>query len=139
MYKQDTCDVCGEPIDINNVYGAYIDKESIEVCHRCHDVLILVAPNDNIDTETKIVEATDSVAAMLIDKNRKYGNSALNQLGIFNKLTTSGSISSRVDDKLARIKNSECLRRDDLFDLIGYLILLQIENGWEGYNREEKV
>lgn len=137
MYEQDICDVCGEVIKFNEEYGAYVETEIIKVCPTCHDALVVTT--FDADTETKIIEAIDSVAAMLIDKNRKYGDSALNQLEIFNKLTTSGSISSRIDDKLARIKNSESLRRDDLFDLIGYLVLLQIGNGWEGYNHEEKV
>jgi hypothetical protein len=119
------------------VYCAIIDGDDVDICCTCYGTINNISPGGN--TETKIIEATESVAAMLINKNRRYGNSALNQLGIFNKSTTSGSISSRIDDKLARIKNSESLARDDLFDLIGYLVLLQIECGWVGYSGDEKL
>jgi ribosome-binding protein aMBF1 (putative translation factor) len=135
-----TCKLCGKSLEYDGEYFVDIDGEPVATCDVCYDAIVYRRSRFTLPTtEQQIMEAAESVAAMLIDKNRRYGDSALNQLGIFNKSTTSGSISSRIDDKLARIKNSESLARDDLFDLIGYLVLLQIERGWVGYGGDEKL
>lgn len=65
---------------------------------------------------------------MLIEKNKKYGNSALEPLGVFSKLSPEEGLMIRIDDKLKRIKNGS-LEKDDedvINDLIGYLVLLKI-------------
>jgi hypothetical protein len=65
---------------------------------------------------------------MLIAKNQKYGNSALEPLGVFSKLSAEEGLLVRIDDKLKRIKNGS-LEKDDedvINDLIGYLVLLKI-------------
>lgn len=85
------------------------------------------------DTALKIMEATESLAAMLTDKNKKYGDAALRPAKVFSKLYVTNSLLIRADDKLNRIINNPELRRDDLTDLAGYLVLIMIANGWEGY------
>jgi hypothetical protein len=67
--------------------------------------------------------------AFLEAKNKNYGNSALEPLHIFAKENTNG-IEQRLDDKLSRIKNSPMLRKNDTIDLLGYLVLLSLRNGW---------
>jgi hypothetical protein len=70
----------------------------------------------------------DSIEKMLIEKNHKYGNSALEPLGVFSKLSAKEGLLIRIDDKLKRIKNGS-LEKDDedvVNDLIGYLVLLKI-------------
>ena len=65
---------------------------------------------------------------MLISKNEKYGNSALEPLGVFSQLSAKEGLLVRIDDKLKRIKNGS-LEKDDedvINDLIGYLVLLKI-------------
>jgi hypothetical protein len=65
---------------------------------------------------------------LLIAKNLKYGNSALEPLGVFSQLSAKEGLLVRIDDKLKRIKNGS-LEKDDedvVNDLIGYLILLKI-------------
>ena len=84
-------------------------------------------------TELKIVEVCENVAALLIEKNRKYGDSALRPMNVFSKDSVSDSIRVRLDDKLSRVKNSDELRENDVLDIIGYMILLTISNGWDGY------
>lgn len=74
-----------------------------------------------------------SVREVLFEKNKKYGNSALQPMNVFSKKTSSNSILDRLDDKLSRIKNSEELRKNDVFDLLGYLILLCIQKGWTDF------
>jgi hypothetical protein len=70
----------------------------------------------------------DEIRDLLIAKNLKYGNSALEPLGVFSQLSAKQGLLVRIDDKLKRIKNGS-LERDDedvINDLIGYLVLLKI-------------
>jgi len=78
----------------------------------------------NIQVSNVLIEIKD----LLIAKNQKYGNSALEPLGVFSKLDSKEGLLIRIDDKLKRIKNGS-LERDDedvINDLIGYLVLLKI-------------
>jgi hypothetical protein len=79
----------------------------------------------------------EDIQEMLIAKNQKYGNSALEPLGVFSKLTPEQALFVRIDDKLKRIKNGS-LENDDedvVNDLIGYLVLLKvIENSKRNYD-----
>ena len=65
---------------------------------------------------------------MLIAKNQKYGNSAIEPLGIFSDLSPEEGLKVRIDDKLKRIKNGSLDRDDEdvVNDLIGYLVILKI-------------
>jgi hypothetical protein len=76
----------------------------------------------------QVGQALDEIRDLLIAKNLKYGNSALEPLGVFSKLNAKEGLLVRIDDKLKRIKNGS-LEKDDedvLNDLIGYLVLLKI-------------
>lgn len=74
--------------------------------------------------EQKLDTVLGEIRAMLLDKNRKYGNSALEPLRVFSKADPLEQIAVRMDDKLSRIKSAQ---GDDLEDakrdLIGYLVL----------------
>lgn len=64
---------------------------------------------------------------LLIEKNRKYGDSALNPARIFSKASNIEQLKVRLDDKLSRIKNAQDDEDEDVIaDLIGYLVLLTI-------------
>jgi hypothetical protein len=76
-------------------------------------------------------QITDSLAKVLMEKNKRYGNSALNPIHVFNGKSKVGQ---RADDKISRIANSEQLRKNDVCDLIGYLILMCQENGWTNFD-----
>ena len=70
------------------------------------------------------------IRELLISKNIKYGNSALEPLGVFSQLSAKEGLLVRIDDKLKRIKNGS-LEKDDedvINDLIGYLVLLKIQD-----------
>ncbi len=77
--------------------------------------------------ERKLDAVLDSIRKMLLDKNRKYGNSALSPIRVFSKAEPLEQIAVRMDDKLSRIKSAQ---GDDLedakLDLIGYLVLEMI-------------
>ena len=76
----------------------------------------------------QVTQVLNEIQDLLIAKNQKYGNSALEPLGVFSKLDAKEGLLIRIDDKLKRIKNGS-LERDDedvINDLIGYLVLLKI-------------
>ncbi len=82
------------------------------------------------DTQLKISDVCKNLRDFLCEKNRRYGNSALNPINVFSKQNASNSLTIRMDDKISRIINSNELRKNDIWDLSGYLILLIIANGW---------
>ena len=77
---------------------------------------------EKLDIEVKII--TD----LLKEKNKAYGNTALNPTNIFSKLSATEAICARIDDKLARIGNKGINdeTEDTVDDLIGYLLLLKM-------------
>lgn len=80
-----------------------------------------------MDSQQLIIEECDRVKALLLEKNRKYGNSALEPIRIFSKADSIEQIKVRLDDKLSRIQSSQSDEDEDIVtDMIGYLILLKI-------------
>ena len=79
------------------------------------------------DTQQKIIKVCDEVKNMLLEKNRKYGDAALNPIRIFATADTVEQLKVRIDDKLNRFKNMQKDDTEDVVnDLIGYLILLKV-------------
>lgn len=84
--------------------------------------------------ESDLHEVLDSLFEFLSAKNKNYGNSALEPIGIFSKGGAEDGILRRMDDKLNRIKNSDVLRKNDIVDLMGYLAILCINKKWTKFN-----
>jgi hypothetical protein len=83
----------------------------------------------HLDTQTHISMICDQIKELLLEKNSKYGDSALNPARIFSKADATEQILVRIDDKLNRIQKGAGLLADDedvVNDLIGYLVLLKI-------------
>ena len=81
------------------------------------------------DTQVEIALMCDSIKTMLLDKNMKYGDSALSPARILSNSSPIEQILVRIDDKLNRIqqgKNNITEDEDVISDLIGYFILLKI-------------
>lgn len=77
--------------------------------------------------EMAIQDECTRVTSLLIEKNRSYGNSALNPVRIFSRSDTTEQIKVRIDDKLSRFMNGDdTFKENDLDDLMGYLVLLSI-------------
>jgi len=76
----------------------------------------------------EVYQVLSEITEMLIAKNQKYGNSAIEPLGIFSDLSPEEGLKVRIDDKLKRIKNGSLDKDDEdvINDLIGYLVLLKI-------------
>jgi len=75
----------------------------------------------------------DGIRDVVLEKNRRYGNSALDPPRVFSTARAGDGIRIRLDDKLARVKNSGQLRKNDVADLMGYLGLLCISEGWTDF------
>ena len=98
------------------------------------------------ESEMKISGVCDDIKELLINKNRKYGNSALKPCRVFSKASAVEQLLVRIDDKLNRIMQGAGLLADDedvVNDLIGYLVLLKIgmndEKNKEVYNMGREI
>ena len=79
-------------------------------------------------TTSRIATTCEDIKTMLLEKNAKYGDSAVEPISIFSKQDNAAAICARIDDKLARIKNKGINDKteDTIDDLIGYLLLLKM-------------
>jgi hypothetical protein len=80
-----------------------------------------------------IERVTEELAHFLKIKNSRYGDAALKPSKIFNREEALNSLSVRIDDKINRIKNSKEPRKNDVVDLIGYLVLYCIKKEWYSF------
>ena len=81
------------------------------------------------NTQNDIKRICDEVRDLLLEKNRKYGDSALEPVRVMSQSTPVEQILVRIDDKLSRISRGTGLVGDDedvITDLIGYFVLLKI-------------
>ena len=83
------------------------------------------------ETQDKIIEITESMRDLLLYKNQKYGDSALQPKRVFYKGDAVNSILIRLDDKIGRIMahTESAPRINDVADIIGYCTLLLISMG----------
>jgi hypothetical protein len=82
-----------------------------------------------LDTQTEISLICNQIKELLLEKNKKYGDSALDPSRIFSKADPIEQLLVRIDDKLNRIQKGAGLLATDediIQDLIGYLVLLKI-------------
>jgi hypothetical protein len=98
-----------------------------------------------MSTQNDIRLVCNQIEELLLAKNAKYGDSALQPVRIFSKATPVEQILVRIDDKLSRISKGVGLLAADedvLQDLIGYLVLLKIakqrekSDQWDGSDIE---
>lgn len=84
--------------------------------------------------EKDVTEVLDQLREMLLAKNRKYGDAALNPKRTFAKSSAVELINVRLDDKLSRIAARQGDEDEDPeWDMMGYLVLKRIAQ-----NREKK-
>ena len=74
--------------------------------------------------EKSVTRITDGIAKLLIEKNKAYGDSALNPVRVFSKASRIEQLNVRIDDKISRIqRGTDFGDEDTIRDLIGYLVL----------------
>lgn len=78
-------------------------------------------------TQELIEQECYHIRDLLLDKNRKYGDSAINPVRIFSQADAVEQINVRIDDKLSRIASNQGDDTEDTeLDLIGYLVLKRV-------------
>lgn len=79
------------------------------------------------DSQKAISDTVEKIKIMLLEKNRKYGNSALEPVRIFSRAEPTEQLKVRLDDKLSRVQSGQQDEDEDvILDLIGYLVLYLI-------------
>ena len=67
------------------------------------------------------------VERVLTEKNRKYGNSALEPSRVFSRASPLEQLNVRIDDKISRLQSGQPDDQEDAaFDLLGYLLLREV-------------
>ena len=86
---------------------------------------------EDTPTQQKIKDILSGMTNLLLYKNKKYGDSAINPKKIFYKGDSTNSILIRLDDKIGRVMSSteEKPRVNDVADIIGYCTLLLVSMG----------
>lgn len=81
-----------------------------------------------MNTRDKIVAKCSQLKDLLLEKNKAYGDAAMDPLNIFSSANAEYGLRQRIDDKLKRIQNVGLndSTEDTLIDLAGYLVLLMI-------------
>ena len=74
----------------------------------------------------EVYSVLDEVGDMLVEKNKSYGDSALNPVRVFSKADPVEQLLVRIDDKLSRISRGGESGEDTELDLLGYLVLLRM-------------
>lgn len=83
--------------------------------------------NEITQGQAEICIICDEIKELLLTKNRKYGDSALNPVRVFSKASPLEQLKVRIDDKLSRLKNAQDDEDEDVVtDLIGYLVLYKV-------------
>ena len=81
----------------------------------------------NLTFEDEVTVVLLQLTDMLLEKNRKYGDSALTPKRIFSRAPSIEQIKVRIDDKLSRQANQQTDEDEDVvWDLLGYFVLLRI-------------
>jgi len=76
--------------------------------------------------QDEIRKKCDEIRDLLIKKNIAYGNSVFDK-GLLFDVDPIYAIQAKINDKLNRIKSKETyMSENDLMDVTGYLILLQV-------------
>jgi hypothetical protein len=94
-----------------------------------------------MSTKSSIKSKCKKLEELLLYKNEKYGDSALQPLNIFSKAGPVAGLKMQIDHKLKRIMNAGLVdaTEDTLQDLAGYLILLMIAKDNESNHIRESV
>jgi len=83
--------------------------------------------NHATQSQSDICAVMDELKELLLEKNRKYGDSALNPVRVFSQASPLEQLKVRLDDKLSRIRNAQSDEDEDvLTDLLGYIVLYKV-------------
>jgi hypothetical protein len=87
----------------------------------------IMQPDTSPTTADLIRQECAALCAMLLEKNAKYGDSALSPIRCFSRADPLEQIRVRLDDKLSRLMRGQGIEDEDVeLDLMGYLVLLRV-------------
>jgi len=130
MKIEDKINSCNNCRWESTIHCPYDNEEST-----LYDICNVFIKKDALNnTQDKIEILFKNFSEFLKEKNKRYGDSAINPLKIFSKIEPNNPICSRLDEKLQRIMNGEILSKNDVADTFGYLGLLMVEKNWLDFN-----
>jgi hypothetical protein len=99
----------------------------------CNSSCTTMTQRESLETsfqsQADIAFVCDQIKNLLLEKNMKYGDAALNPVRIFSKSDSNEQLNVRIDDKLNRIANGASNEDEDPeWDLLGYLILKRVKS-----------
>lgn len=68
--------------------------------------------------KTKYQKVFNGMRDLVLEKSKRYGDSALNPIKCFSKVSADESIRIRLDDKLKRIMNASEIRKNDALPIL---------------------
>ena len=125
-------------------FAIIIIKEKFAIIIIKMMILILTKKENKTLDDLQIIidlynQKVEDILNHLLNKNRKYGNSALNPIRIVSSENTVEQLYIRIDDKLSRIANQQEDEDEDAeLDLIGYLILKRVCKNLQAKTKTEK-
>lgn len=92
-------------------------------------------PEAEAKFESDLDHVMDKVRLLLLEKNKAYGDSAMNPVRVFSKMNAMEQLKVRMDDKLSRLARGNELKDesfdDTILDLTGYLFIYMIQREYE--------
>ena len=100
--------------------------KTLRVVEKLEENFIPPTEEELTDFDKGIMKVLEDTKNMLMEKNRKYGNSATKPVRAFSKSDPEEQIKVRIDDKISRLirSKSKVENEDVVKDLIGYLVIL---------------
>ena len=124
-------------VSLNDYFQLCEDKDYFQSMQEEYGMPLtgdIVDSNQKPDSSERIMKTFDSLANLLVYKNNLYGDSGLVPINVFSKTNAETGLLQRLDDKIARVKNSPELRKNDVADIIGYLVLICVNRGWTNFD-----
>lgn len=90
----------------------------------CMALIMRVLPK--ADIAQRFVSLMSETRAMLVSKNKNYGDSALSPMRIFSTASAREQLLVRLDDKASRMARGASAGEDPARDALGYFLLLLI-------------
>lgn len=114
--------------------SSFVEDHNAEEAAEVQAIMAVAQSNSQFAPMKNVLDGLEDI---LRYKNLKYGNSALHGVGVLSKASVLEKLLARADDKIARIKNSDVLRKGDCGDLIGYLVLICAHQGWNNFDDQK--
>ncbi len=127
---------CNRCWEIESRLGGYLAQGGVEAQRQVFRFMGSRTEKGDLDfgagVPGLIAEECYALRDMLHEKNRAYGNSALDPVRIFSKADPEEQLRVRLDDKLSRLARGSAAGEDVELDLLGYLILIRVARRLRG-------